>query len=193
MICKAVQVILRVQWGQETCLRVIGGRWGGAGGPRGSRGTSRGSHGAIRLVWWVFRWFMGHISLYICDPNFSCGLTDGRTDGLTEVFHEALADLKNAHFQARPKNTFQDDLCTSFVHLETDWKKVWSRLSAHFQTFFRLIAHISKFCDKKYRTLTVCDKKHPFLVFEPKQGCIWLLCNKIILSQAEYLRQATFW
>ena len=28
--------------------------------------------------------------LYISDPEFSCGLTDG----LTEVFHEALADLK---------------------------------------------------------------------------------------------------
>ena len=37
---------------------------------------------------------MGHISLYICDPNFSCGLTNLRTDGRTEVFHEALADLK---------------------------------------------------------------------------------------------------
>ena len=35
---------------------------------------------------------MRHISLYICDPNFSCGLTDG----LTKVFHEALADLKTA-------------------------------------------------------------------------------------------------
>ena len=37
---------------------------------------------------------MRYISLYICDPNFSCGLTDGLTDGLTKVFHEALADLK---------------------------------------------------------------------------------------------------
>ena len=33
---------------------------------------------------------MRHICLYISDPNFSCGLTDG----LTEVFQEALADLK---------------------------------------------------------------------------------------------------
>ena len=35
---------------------------------------------------------MRHISLYIFDPNFSCG----RTNGLTKVFHEALADLKNS-------------------------------------------------------------------------------------------------
>ena len=74
---------LKSRWGdlkssmsQETCLRVIGGWWGGPGGPRGSRGTSRGAHGAISLVWWVFRWFMGHICLYICDPNFSCGRTN---------------------------------------------------------------------------------------------------------------------
>ena len=93
MIWKAGEVIWRVQWGQETCFGVIGGRWGGPGGPRGSRGAFRGSHGAIRLVWWVFRWFMRHIHLYIYDPNFSCGLTNGRT----EVFHEALADLKSRH------------------------------------------------------------------------------------------------
>ena len=81
MIWKAGEVIWRVQWGQETCFGVIGGRWGGPGGPRGSRGAFRGSHGAIRLVWWFFRWFMRHISLYICDPNFSCGRTDGLTNG----------------------------------------------------------------------------------------------------------------
>ena len=33
---------------------------------------------------------MWHICLYVSDPDFSCG----QTDGLTEVFHEALADLK---------------------------------------------------------------------------------------------------
>ena len=37
---------------------------------------------------------MRHICLYLSDPIFSCGRTNGRTDGLTEVFHEALADLK---------------------------------------------------------------------------------------------------
>ena len=34
------------------------------------------------------------ICLYISDPNFSCGLTDGETDYNTGVFHEALVDLK---------------------------------------------------------------------------------------------------
>ena len=50
MICKAVQVILRVQWGQDPCFRVQGGPLGGPGGPRGSSGVSRGSHGAIEEV-----------------------------------------------------------------------------------------------------------------------------------------------
>ena len=38
MICKAVEMILRVQWSQETCLGVIGGPWGGLGAPGGQGG-----------------------------------------------------------------------------------------------------------------------------------------------------------
>ena len=37
---------------------------------------------------------MRHMCLYISDPDFSCVCTDGITKYLTEVFHEALADLK---------------------------------------------------------------------------------------------------
>ena len=36
-------MILRVQWGQETCLGVIGGRWGGGGlGVPGGQGGHLG-------------------------------------------------------------------------------------------------------------------------------------------------------
>ena len=82
-------MILRVQWGQETCLGVIGGRWG-----------VRGSKGAPGDLMGLSGWFEESsddswgICLYISDPNFSCGLTDGETDYNTGVFHEALVDLK---------------------------------------------------------------------------------------------------
>ena len=58
---------------------------------------------------------MRHISLYICDPNFSCGLTDG----LTKVFHEALADLKNI---CDSLTCYDDDIvpCNSFMFCLTN-------------------------------------------------------------------------
>ena len=46
---------------------------------------------------------MRHISLYICDPIFSSWTN---YNGLTKVFHEALADLKT---------TSQDEFMTSSI------------------------------------------------------------------------------
>ena len=46
IICKAVQVVLRVQWGQGGL--VLRGRKGVKWGPMRSRGMSGGSHGAFR-------------------------------------------------------------------------------------------------------------------------------------------------
>ena len=40
MICKVVEVIFRVQWGQETCLGVPGGQ--GDGGSQGGQGGQLG-------------------------------------------------------------------------------------------------------------------------------------------------------
>ena len=45
----------------------------------------QGLMGPLMLIW--------PICLTISDPDFSCG----RMDGQAEVFHEALADLKNEH------------------------------------------------------------------------------------------------
>ena len=58
VICKAVEVILRVQLGQETCLwarggRLVGGR--GAGGPWGQEG--------IQGIPWGLR--LGLMSLFM--------------------------------------------------------------------------------------------------------------------------------
>ena len=72
MICKAVEMILRAQWSQETCLGVWGGRWGS----QGVKEASRGFHGAIGLVWW----FMRHICLYTREPNFYCGQASKRVN-----------------------------------------------------------------------------------------------------------------
>ena len=48
------------------------------------------------------------------------------------------------------------------ANLEADWEKVWSRLSAHLEPFFRLLARILTIFDKKFRILTCrlffCDK-----------------------------------
>ena len=48
-ICEALQMILRIHWGQGTCLGVQGRGGGpsGLGGPRGSLGRSKESHGTI--------------------------------------------------------------------------------------------------------------------------------------------------
>ena len=102
MICKAVEVIFRVQWGQETCLGVPGGRLGGPGGTRGSRGASWGSHGAIGLVSWVSWLFMRHICLYTGVQIFSAY---GRA-GSPEVVQEALADLKREKLEISHKCIF---------------------------------------------------------------------------------------
>ena len=56
MICNAGVVILKVRWGQESCVGVRGVWRGRLGGPRGRRGAFCRSHGAIGLVWWVFWW-----------------------------------------------------------------------------------------------------------------------------------------
>ena len=49
IICKAVQVILRIQWGHWVCLGVQGFE-GGAQEVQGVKGTSRGSPWTIGLV-----------------------------------------------------------------------------------------------------------------------------------------------
>ena len=46
----------------------------------------------------------------------------------------------------------------------TEWEKVWSRLSAHLQPFFRLLARILTIFDKKYYILTCRDKRESYLV-----------------------------
>ena len=56
--------------------------------------------------------------------------------------------------------------------------KIWSQLSAHFKPFFRLLARISTFCDKKYRILTFRDKKCSILTFRDKTEF-----NFIVLQQ----------
>ena len=48
--------------------------------------------------------------------------------------------------------------------------KIWSRLGTQFMAFFRLIALISTFRDKKYRILTFCDKTES----DSLSGSLWL-------------------
>ena len=104
MLSQAAEEIFRVQWGQETCLGVPGGRLGGPGGTRGSRGASWGSHGAIGLVSWVSWLFMRHICLYTGVQIFSAY---GRA-GSPEVVQEALADLKIELHIMTPDTSGQD-------------------------------------------------------------------------------------
>ena len=52
--------------------------------------------------------------------------------------------------------------------------KMRSQLAAQFMPFFRLIAHILTFRDKKYRILTFRDKKYRILTF----------CDKTMLRRA---------
>ena len=47
---------------------------------------------------------------------------------------------------------------------ETEWEKVWSRLSAHLQPFFWLLARNLTIFDKKYRILTCRDKSECYIV-----------------------------
>ena len=49
-------------------------------------------------------------------------------------------------------------------YMESEWEKVWSRLSAHLQPFFWLIARILTIFDKKYPILTCCDKRESYLI-----------------------------
>ena len=45
-----------------------------------------------------------------------------------------------------------------------EWKKVWSRLSAHLQPFFRLLARILRIFDEKYHILTCRHKRESYLI-----------------------------
>ena len=47
---------------------------------------------------------------------------------------------------------------------ETEWEKVWSRLSAYLQPFFQLLARILTIFDKKYRILTCRGKRESYLI-----------------------------
>ena len=48
------------------------------------------------------------------------------------------------------------------ANLEADWEKVWSRLSAHLEPFFRLLARILTIFDKKYHFLTCRNKRESY-------------------------------
>ena len=53
-----------------------------------------------------------------------------------------------------------------------------SRLGTQFMAFFRLIARISTFRDKKYRILAFRDKKYRILTFRDKKYRILTFCDK---------------
>ena len=55
-------------------------------------------------------------------------------------------------------------IITIIIDYKAEWEKVWSRLSAHLQPFFRLLARILTIFDKKYHILTCCDKRESYLV-----------------------------
>ena len=59
-----------------------------------------------------------------------------------------------------------------FVYNIAEQHKMRSQLASQFMPFFRLIARISTFRDKKYRNLTFRDKKYRILTFTTKQSCI---------------------
>ena len=48
--------------------------------------------------------------------------------------------------------------------IATEWEKVWSRLSAHLQAFFWLLARILTIFDKRYRILKCRDKRESYLI-----------------------------
>ena len=83
---------------------------------------------------------------------------------------------KNVHFQARPKNTLQDGFCTTFVHLETERKKVWSRLSAHFQTFFQAHSVYFNISRRKIPYFDALRQKTPFLKFLHQNRVVFDCC-----------------
>ena len=64
-----------------------------------------------------------------------------------------------------------------------------SQLVAQFMPFFRLIAHILTFCDKKYRILTFRDKSTVFQRFATKQS----LARSGSLLLSEYVYKALAW
>ena len=51
------------------------------------------------------------------------------------------------------------DFCWDLWYRVAEWNKVWSRLSAYFQTFFRLLIRILTIFGKKYHIITCCDKR----------------------------------
>ena len=78
-----------------------------------------------------------------------------------------------------------------------------SQLTAQFMPFFRLIAHLLTFCDKKYHILTFCNKKYHILTFCDKtelyltvlqqnnveaclRCCSPALSGSLLLSQSPY-------
>ena len=56
--------------------------------------------------------------------------------------------------------------------------KMRSRLGTQFMAFFRLIARILMFRDKKYRILAFRDKKYRILTFRDKKYRILTFCDK---------------
>ena len=68
--------------------------------------------------------------------------------------------------------------------------KMRSQLIAQFMPFFRLIAHILTFRDKKYRILTFCDKKWGIFTFRDKTESYFSLWLTLALSGSLRLSQA---
>ena len=82
VICEAVEVILRVQWGQETCLWVWGGRFGGCqgvpGGHEGIQGIPLGHRIGLMSLFMIHKAYM---PVYKWSRFFLRTGRTGRTDG----------------------------------------------------------------------------------------------------------------
>ena len=90
MICKAIEVIFKVQWDQVTCLGVRGGQWGSQGGGQGGHlGNPMGPWGwfveSPDDSWGIYPYKWSRFSLHM----------GGRG---SEVAQEVLADLKKTTF-----------------------------------------------------------------------------------------------
>ena len=73
----------------------------------------------------------------------------------------------------------------------TEWNKVWSRLSAHFQPFFSALTLY------QFSTKTCCDKRYSYLTVLSLSGSLWLSVTPTLApSGSNWLSQAftgSFW
>ena len=124
-------------------------------------------------------WYFVPSALSRCDPRppsiWQPSASDGSASNVnTHTLYGRACRLDGVkkwptNRQGDSWNRIEDRRCSAQVlACESEQHKMRSQLTAQFMPFFRLIARILTFRDKKYRILTFRDKKYRILTFRDK-------------------------